>query len=196
MNKKEFLLRLRKGLSALPQDNINEHVMFYSEMIEDRMEDGLPECEAVAEVGSVEDIISQILSETPRTEREGKRRVRALEIVLLVLGAPLWIPLLLGFFSIVFSAFAVIWSLVVTLWSVFASLVGGAVGGIFSALVFIVLGNGLVGLLMLGVGICLSGVAIVFFIVCLAVTKLIALLTKKTAIGIKYCFTKRRDGNA
>ncbi len=196
MNKKEFLLRLRKGLSALPQDNINEHVMFYSEMIEDRMEDGLPECEAVAEVGSVEDIISQILSETPRTEREEKRRGRALEIVLLVLGAPLWIPLLLGFFSIVFSAFAVIWSLVVTLWSVFASLVGGAVGGIFSALVFIVLGNGLVGLLMLGVGVCLSGVSIVFFIVCLTVTKLIALLTKKTAIGIKYCFTKRRDGNA
>lgn len=191
MDKKEFLMSLRKGLSGLPQENINEHVMFYSEMIEDRMEEGLPESEAVAEIGSVDDIVSQILSETPRTEREEKRKLRAFEIILLVLGAPLWIPLLIGFFSIVFSAFATIWSLVVTLWSIFASLVGGAVGGIFSALVFIVLGNGFAGLLMLGGGICLTGVSIVFFIVCRAVTKLIALLTKKTAMGIKYCFTKK-----
>ena len=37
MNKREFLARLRKGLSGLPQDDIDEHLAFYSEMLEDRM---------------------------------------------------------------------------------------------------------------------------------------------------------------
>ena len=35
MSKQEFLVQLRKGLSGFPQDDIEEHVTFYSEMIDD-----------------------------------------------------------------------------------------------------------------------------------------------------------------
>jgi uncharacterized membrane protein len=48
MGKQEFLTRLGKALSGLPREDIEERLNFYSEMIEDRMEEGLSEEEAVA----------------------------------------------------------------------------------------------------------------------------------------------------
>ena len=87
MSKQEFLAQLRKGLSGLPQDDIEERLTFYSEMIEDRMEDGLSEDEAVSSVGSVDEIVSQAVAETPlmktsKEKRKSKRQPRAGEIVL------------------------------------------------------------------------------------------------------------------
>ena len=38
MHKQEFLAQLRKGLSGMPQDDIEERLVFYSEMVDDRME--------------------------------------------------------------------------------------------------------------------------------------------------------------
>ena len=55
MNKNAFLEELREKLSGLPEEDIEESVAFYREMIEDRMEDGVPEEEAVEGVGTVED---------------------------------------------------------------------------------------------------------------------------------------------
>ena len=43
MRKQEFLAQLRKALSGLPQDEIEERLTFYGEMIDDRMEEGLSE---------------------------------------------------------------------------------------------------------------------------------------------------------
>ena len=39
MTKQEFLAELRRGLSGLPQNDIEERLNFYSEMIDDRMEE-------------------------------------------------------------------------------------------------------------------------------------------------------------
>ena len=46
MNKREFLASLRNGLYGLPQDDIEERLGFYAEMIDDRMEEGLTEEQA------------------------------------------------------------------------------------------------------------------------------------------------------
>ena len=46
MNKQEFLNQLRSGLNGLPHEEIEERVMFYSEMIDDRVEEGLSEEDA------------------------------------------------------------------------------------------------------------------------------------------------------
>ena len=48
MTKQEFLNQLRMGISGLPQEDISERLTFYREMIDDRMEEGLSEEEAVA----------------------------------------------------------------------------------------------------------------------------------------------------
>ena len=65
MNKQAFLAQLRKGLSGLPREDIEERLTFYSEMIDDRTEEGLSEEEAVSGIGPVDTIISQSIADTP-----------------------------------------------------------------------------------------------------------------------------------
>ena len=67
MNKTEFLVLLRDKLklSGLSQEETADRLIFYGEMIDDRVEDGLSEEEAIAEIGSVDEIASQIMKEAP-----------------------------------------------------------------------------------------------------------------------------------
>ena len=48
MNKTEFLNELKDGLSGLPREDVEERLSFYGEMIDDRVEEGMTEEEAVA----------------------------------------------------------------------------------------------------------------------------------------------------
>lgn len=68
MNKQEFLTELRAKLSGLPTDDVEERLSFYGEMIDDRTEEGVTEEQAVEEMGSVDQIASQIISEVPLTK--------------------------------------------------------------------------------------------------------------------------------
>ena len=56
MNKEEFLNALRSALAGLPQEDIEERLAFYSESIDDRVEDGLTEEEAVEAIGTVAEV--------------------------------------------------------------------------------------------------------------------------------------------
>ncbi len=193
MNKQEFLTQLRKGLSGLPQEDIEERLTFYSEMIDDYIEEGLSESEAVSKIGSVNYVVTQILEDTPLTKLvkekvKPNRVLRAWEIVLLVLGSPIWLSLLIAAFSIILAAYIVIWSVAVTLWSIGASFAACSLGGIISAVVFAFQGNGLTGLAVLSAGIFCAGLSIFLFFGCKAATKGILLLTKKMALGIKTLF--------
>ena len=97
MNKSEFLGTLRKGLHGLPQNDIEERLAFYGEMIDDRIEEGLSEDEAVSAVGDVNEIAAQTVAETPfakiaKERIRPKRRLKAWEIVLIALGSPIFLP--------------------------------------------------------------------------------------------------------
>ena len=94
MTKNEFLNRLRARLSDLPKSEVEERLGFYSEMIDDRIEEGLSEEAAVTEIGNVETVARQIVSEIPmvkilKDKMKPKRRLRAWEIVLLAVGSPI-----------------------------------------------------------------------------------------------------------
>lgn len=114
---------------------MEERLMFYSELLDDQMEEGLSEEEAVAAAGPVEEIVRQTISDTPLTkivkERiRPKRRLHAGELVLLVLGAPIWLPLGFAAVAVFFALYVVLWSALVSLWAGFVSLGAGAVGGV------------------------------------------------------------------
>ena len=122
MKKQEFLRALKKKLSGLPRRGVEERLNFYSEMIDDRMEEGLDEEEAVLAVGSIEDIVSQITSEGQLLCDSGeqarpRKKLTAWEIALLIIGSPVWLPLLICVFAVIFVAFTVIWSLIITAWA-------------------------------------------------------------------------------
>mgnify|MGYP003303956627 CR=1 FL=1 len=65
MNKEQFLIELASALAGLPEDDIEKSLEFYSEMIDDRIEEGLTEEEAVAEIGSIDEIRAQIIKDIP-----------------------------------------------------------------------------------------------------------------------------------
>lgn len=54
MTKEQFLRAVRERLTGLPQSDIDRSLDFYSEMIDDRIDEGLSEEEAVAAMGSPE----------------------------------------------------------------------------------------------------------------------------------------------
>ena len=91
MRKQEFLSALRKRLSSLPKREIEERLLFYSEMIDDRMEEGLSEEAAVRAIGAADAIAAQIMAEQPSTQGKEKqeRGLGAGAILLLVLGSPI-----------------------------------------------------------------------------------------------------------
>lgn len=197
MRKEEFLARLRQGLSGLPEKDAEEHVSFYREMIEDRIEDGLTEEEAVLGVGSVEEIVTRIIKDAPKPDRETeqkqpRRRLRTWEIILLILGSPIWLSLGIAAAAVALSVYVTLWSLVVSLWAVFASMVGCALGGI-AAGTAVCVGNAFAGTALVAAGILCAGLSIFLFFGCNAATKGMAALTKKSAAWIKNCF-RRKEG--
>ena len=184
MTKQEFLAQLREGLSALPQKDAEERLTFYSEMIDDRIEEGHSESEAVAAAGTVEEIAKQAVAEIPVTtdERETvppKRRPKTWEIVLLVLGAPLWFSLGIAVLSIILSLYISVWAVIISFWAVFGALLGSAFGAVFSGIVLAFTANVASGLLMIAVGCVCAGLSIFAFYGCKAATKGVLLLTKK-----------------
>lgn len=196
MTQNEFIIELRRGLSGLPGRDIEERVSFYSEMIDDRIEEGLKEEEAVAAVGKLEDIVEQIVADTPfvkiaKERMRPKRRMKAWEIVLLAVGSPIWIAIGVAIAAVILAVYAVLWSLVISLWAIFASLAASAVGVAGVGIIYIVTGNVLSGIGSIGLAPILAGVAIFIFFGCRAATKGTAVLTGKIAVWIKNCFIKK-----
>lgn len=193
MRKQEFLDLLKAKLSGLPKEDIEERLVFYGEMIDDRMEEGLTEEEAVSEIGSADEVAEQLIAETPlskivKEKIKPKRRLRAWEIVLLVLGSPIWLSLAIAAFAVILSLYAVLWSLIASLWAIFGALVGCALSGIASGTGFAIGVNVLTGIALVGAGIICAGLSVFLFFGCLAATKGSARLTGMIALGIKKCF--------
>lgn len=175
MTKYEFVMTLTHRLSHLPREAVEERVNFYIESIEDRIEDGVPEEEAVAAVGTPEEVAALIMGELPRPafevpRKEQKRRPSAVEIVLLVLGSPIWLSLLIAAVAVVLSVYISVWAVVISLWAIFASFVGCAFGGIVGG-AFLAFTNGASGVFLIGAGIFCAGASVLLFHGCKAATK-------------------------
>lgn len=193
MNKLAFLLELDAKLSGLPEEDIDRSVEYYSEMIDDRMEDGLSEEEAVAAVGEPAEIAAHILSELPlgklvKAKLKPQRALRAWEIVLLVLGSPVWIPLLAAALVIILAIYIVIWSIVVSLYAVDLALAVSAVACVPTGVIYAVGENIATGAFVLGGALILAGLAIFLFLGCNQTAKGAWWLGKMILRGIKSCF--------
>lgn len=198
MNREQFLSRLRMGLSGLPQADIEERVNFYSEMIDDRIEDGLSEEEAVKQVGPVEDIVHQTIYETPlaRLVKERitpKKKTSGARIALIIITFPLWIGLVGAAFGIIVGLFAVLFSLIVATWSVFISLAAGAVAGLVGGVITACFRSVLSGLVLISGAMVCGGLAIYMFYIAKAVSRGLMKLARLLSIGIKNLFVKKED---
>ncbi len=196
MSKQEFLVQLRKGLSGLPKEDVEERLAFYCEMIDDRMEEGITEEEAVAAVGSAQEIVAQVVAEIPfakiaKERIKSKRRLRVGEIVLLALGSPIWLSLGIAVFAVILSLYISLWAVIISLWAVFASFAACSIGGVAACVVFAVSGKGASGVAILAAGLVCAGLSVFSFYGCKATTKGMLILTKKMAVWVKNCFIKK-----
>ena len=194
MNKQEFIENLRARLSALPEDELEDRLNFYREMIDDRVEDGLSEEEAVSEIGTVEEISKRIISEQGsaiihskaaeiKEDAEGEKEKTASK-VLFWLGAPLWAVLGIIALPIVLVLFVSLWAAVASLWAVFGALAAAAPGCVVMAVINLFTG-GQSTAVMLALGLVSAGVAIFGFYGCLAATRGSAFLTKSSIQYLK-----------
>ena len=198
MTKQDFLTRLEKSLSGLPREDIEERLTFYAEMIDDRIEEGLGEEKAVAGIGSVEDIVSQIVEETPISRLVKERvkpakRMRAWEILLLVLGSPIWLSLLIALLAVVFSVYVSIWAVVVSLWAVEISLIASAFACAAAGILCLFRGSFWQGVAVFGAGCVCAGLAIILYSLCKSVSKGCWTIGKKMTRGIKNLFLRKEN---
>lgn len=186
MKREEFINTLRRGLSGLSAEDREAQLSFYNEMIDDRMEEGLSEEEAIAGIGDLEQIIGHAILDAPK-----KRRLGSLEIVLLVLGSPVWLSLLIAAFAVVLSLYAVLWSAAVALWAVEGSLWACAFAGFVVPIAYMFDGHTLNALAFLGFSLVCAGLSIFGFYGCKALTKACAFLSKRAFAIIKSLFVRK-----
>ena len=196
MTKLQFLLALHEKLAGLPRNEVEERLNFYSEMIEDRMEDGITEEEAVAAVGSLDDIAAQITADIPlvkivKEKIKSKRRMKAWNVILLAVGSPIWVSLLIAAVAVVFSLYVSLWAVVISFWAAFASFVVGCVGALAFGIGYCLSGNLPAGLVLIAAGCICAGLAIFLFYGCKIATKGTARLAKIIVLAVKKNFIKR-----
>lgn len=193
MNKYEFLGRLRERLAGLPPKDIEKSLDYYAEMIADRIEDGMSEEEAVAALGTIDEIVAQILEETPlpklvKEKVRPKRPLRTWEILLIVLGFPLWLPLLIAFASIIFSVLVAIGSVLISVFAVAVAVGACALAFTVAGLICFATSRGALGTILIGATLICSGLCILFFVGATYASKGILWLCKKGIYAIKSCF--------
>lgn len=198
MNKNEFLAALRAGLDGLPQGDIDNYGEYYAEMIDDRVEDGLTEQEAVAAIGELDAILQQILGDASLTQlvRVRAKRARALtawEIILLILGSPIWLPLGITAIAVAIMLYIVTWALIVSLYAVDLSLAAAWLCLWVNIFICIAAANSSAAVFSLGIGLACAGLAVLSFFGFNQITKSLVALSKKLMHKIKVSFILKSD---
>ncbi len=208
MNKEKFLSKLKEKLSSLPYSEMQERVNFYSEMIDDLMEEGLSEKDAVLKVGNADDIASEIVKDVPfndivEEKLKTSKKTKGLKIALLIMGSPVWFSILvviasvafsliIATIAVIFSLIVVLFAIVISLWAVVFSLITCAIASVIICIVYIFSGHALSGFAVLSVGFTCAGLSIFGFFGCKKLTYGVVLLSKSLIVFIKTQFNKRR----
>ncbi len=197
MTKQEFLEKLRNKLKGLPCEEIEERLGFYAEMIEDRVEEGFSEEDAVEQIGSVDEIATQIISETSlakivKERVRPKNKISLWRIVMWLVFSPVWLPLVIVGTALFIVCYVLIWVLIIVLWTVFITFAASFVGGVACAIAQIAEGNIIPGIALIGAAMVLAGLAIAMLYICRLASKGGAKLTKRIMLSVKNRFIGRR----
>jgi uncharacterized membrane protein len=130
MNKRDFLDKLAINLSSLPKYEIDKSLSYYDEIIDDRIEDGMSEEDVIAVLGDIDSIAENIkydmsipaLMKAKVSESKNRASNKGVWLALVILGFPLWFPLLSAFASVFLALYISVWAIIVSLYAVVFSL--------------------------------------------------------------------------
>ena len=170
MNRNDFLQAVREKLKGLSEEDINKALEFYEEAISDRMEEGLTEDQAVAAIGTPDEIANQILMDTPlpklvkaKAKSKPKKSFKVWEIVLLVLGFPIWFPLILTAGILALTLVIVLAVLAIAFFIVVAAFGFAGIVTLIASIVAIFTGGGSAIVFQIGVSLIAMGIAMLMF---------------------------------
>lgn len=197
MTKADFLQLLERALSQLSEEERRANLEYYSELLDDMLEEGMTEAEATAKLGSPAAIAESILQEMPlsklvSTRMKPKSGWTPLAIILAVVGSPVWVPLLLAGVAVVAALFVSIWALaavaVVVVLALALAVIAVPVLTVRTAVLTLPL-----GLLLLGGGLVLLGLCVLGGLMAVELCKLLAQLTVLLAHKIKGLFIRKEE---
>ena len=188
MNKVEFLNELEGRLQGLPREEIRERINFYDELIQDMVEEGKTEEEAINSFGGIDEVVRTIAGNTKMSslvkERiRPKRQISAFEIILLIIGFPLWFPLLITFLVLLFVGYLLLWVLAFVTYAVEFAFVSAGFGGLYA--VFNPNSSIFMNYGYLGIYLVIIGISFLFIGVVIGATKLNCKISKNNLVGIK-----------
>lgn len=201
MRKSEFLDELKRRLSKLPDCEIEKTAAFYAECIDDRIEEGMTEEEAVYALGNINDIVKETLMDTPLPslvqskikESHKKSKNRTLWMVLAICGFPFWFIIGLFLLIMILTVYILIWSAIIVLFAAVFSLAAGGIGGLISGTTACFTKGPAVGFSIIGISIIYIGLFLLLikplFWICKQLMKLTGTFLRK----IKSLFMKRKD---
>ena len=150
MTKNEFLNILQKNLMNMSENERHHYTEYYSEIIDDSIEDGMSEQEAVASLGNIDGIMEQI-NTSGSVATSAKHRISVFGVIIFICASPIW----LSFFGI----YIAIWAVLAALYAAdFAMAISGLAG--MAAFLFI-LSNPASAFAVLGYSIFSVGLSII-----------------------------------
>ena len=195
MTKAEFMHQLRKMTSSMPQQEADRYTQYYREMIDDAVEEGMSEQEAVNSLGTMDEIEAFIRENStmpagqsfPRVtqyvpQEVNKKRLPVWAIVLIIVGFPIWFSILCVLFSVYISG----WAVIVSLYA--AALSVGVSGIVVGAAGFFIGDFGII-MMFLGAGLVCLGLSVLAFTGLIQLTKL---YVKFTGFIVKKCIAALR----
>lgn len=211
MTRNEFLQELSGLVAALSQAERERALSFYNETLDDSMEEGLTEEAAVAALGDVREIAENIIAESaekeplPPSPPLPRQKLSPLQWTLLILGFPVWFPLMLVFFIVIFVVYILMCVVILVLWVIvlvlFAATLSFGIGALFGILglpLFLMRGA-VAAFFQLGAGLACAGFAVYSYYVALAACKgmgrLTAAFCRGTVSLIKNRFRKQKINN-
>ncbi|MBQ4271094.1 MAG: DUF1700 domain-containing protein [Clostridiales bacterium] len=198
MNRQEYLDEIKDKLLGLSEEDIDKALDFYMEAIDDRIDDGLTEEQAIKAVGTSDEVAEQILMDTPLPKLvsatvKPQRKLKVWEIILIVLGAPVWIPIAIALLSVALAVFITLFALMFALAAVLIGFVISGIALLIMAVIAVFAGGAGTALLKFAVGLVAIGVGILLFIPVKAAVLWLIELCGRFFKWIKKQFVKRKN---
>lgn len=120
MKKNEFINKLRFQIRKFEKEEKEEIVRYYNELIDDRLDNGEKEEKIIDSLGSVKEIVSNLVQERQngsKVDKEGnpvllrEKRISVLKSACLIITFPLWFSLLCVVIALFVALIALVFGL-------------------------------------------------------------------------------------
>ena len=194
MLKSEFLKQLENRLVGIPKEDLNRTIDYYNEIISDKQEDSMSEEEAINSLGSIDEIVKDILNEIPikklvKEKLQLNRKLKTWEIVLLSATSIIWVPIAIVMFAVILVLYVCLWSGVISLGAAAISCLASSFIAIIGSIDFAT-GNVCNGLFLIGTGIASLGIGVLLGILTFKFAKIMVIVCKKIILKIKSLFIR------